>query len=541
MPGGTLPSSATQSTPWLLRYRLVLYLLLVLGSLVALPAGATLHGVPMGRVVYAWLLLAICAAPALLMQSFSSRYVLLLIFTGTYLIHFGGVDIQAMLLGEDTPPERTGFLMPAELVVLSGAVLACLGYLAGMRLVRAPDARRAPAQWPRFTILVGGVALWLAGTAAIIYFGVFVAPSKTNLSSAEGMAAMGPMLTFIVMLGHLLQPLGLLVIAYGYARFRGLFWTGLTLVIAFGQAAAAFIVDIKTLALLTGIVVIVVWTLVNNRIPKAWMAGSLVFVAVMFPMYQAYRAEITGERGLNRLQALQQIGRVIEVAWADRHKAMETEGSQQRSATLLERAYLKGNLETVIEHAGVDVPFLNGSSLVALPMAFVPRLLDPDKLTIAVGQLYTHDIMHSEDDTNISISHLGEMYWNFGWPGVVGGMTLAGLILGMVGAKTDLEAGVSLTRVMVLVATVQYLCIDFEGEIPTSYVNWMRSLAAIGLMHLMLARKSGQALPVSGGREGRDADARMLGWETAVAGAHASPAGPVSGQVRPAKYPNILH
>jgi hypothetical protein len=52
-----------------------------------------------------------------------------------------------------------------------------------------------------------------------------------------------------------------------------------------------------------------------------------------------------------------------------------------------------------------------------------------------------------------------------------------------------------MTRLMVLVATVQTMCIGFEGEIPNSYVVWMRSIAAIGLLHLLFARRRDQAAP----------------------------------------------
>jgi hypothetical protein len=114
MPGNTAPAEQQDLSWWLLRNRVTLYVLLVLGSLVALPVGASAHGVPVGRAIYAWALLALCAAPGLVLRTFNSRYVLLLIFNLTYLVHFAGVDLQAILMGEDTPPpERTGFLTPA--------------------------------------------------------------------------------------------------------------------------------------------------------------------------------------------------------------------------------------------------------------------------------------------------------------------------------------------------------------------------------------------------------------------------------------------
>ena len=117
-------------------------------------------------------------------------------------------------------------------------------------------------------------------------------------------------------------------------------------------------------------------------------------------------------------------------------------------------------------HVGADLPFLNGSSLTDLPYLFVPRLLAPDKVHVPIGQLYTHKIDKSDQDTYISVSHISEWYWNFGWPGVAFGMTLTGLMLGFVGARSSLERGVTLTRVMILVATVQSMCLGFEGRFP---------------------------------------------------------------------------
>lgn len=54
-----------------------------------------------------------------------------------------------------------------------------------------------------------------------------------------------------------------------------------------------------------------------------------------------------------------------------------------------------------------------------------------------------------------------------------------------------------MTRIMVLVVTVQTMCIGFEGEIANSYVVWMRSIAAIGLLHLLFARRLIQVAPVA--------------------------------------------
>jgi hypothetical protein len=108
---------------------------------------------------------------------------------------------------------------------------------------------------------------------------------------------------------------------------------------------------------------------------------------------------------------------------------------------------------------------------------------------VSVGALFPKVILKSDSDVYISISHLGEIYWNFGWLGILGGLPLAGLLLGFIGAKFNLERGTSLTRILVLLVSAQSLCIGFEGTIPVAYVLWLRCMAAIGLLHVVFARR----------------------------------------------------
>jgi hypothetical protein len=209
--------------------------------------------------------------------------------------------------------------------------------------------------------------------------------------------------------------------------------------------------------------------------------------------------EVTGGRGLNRAQALQQIEKVVDIVLGASEKEANSR-STERAETFVERSSSKFNIEVLFAHAGSDVAFLGGSTLVAIPMAFVPRLLAPDKEDLSVGQLFNRRLFKSNDDTYISISELGEMYWNFSWTGIVLGMSLTGLLLGIVGVKFNLERGVSLTRVLILLVTVQSLCMGFGGSMSIAYVVWLRSMAAVGLLHLVFASRRGvvtDGLPAS--------------------------------------------
>jgi O-antigen polysaccharide polymerase Wzy len=472
---------------WLTRNRTAIYAALNVFVLLAAVVGAPLHDIDFGRAVYAALLFAVCSLPLLSLTALNGRFFLLAVFMLLYFLFFGALDVQALVIGEEVHPIHDGFLAPAEVLILSGAVLLLGGYFAGVSWGNQGQDTQQPKEWPKQAILLLGIVLWVTGTAAVIYFQIFTMPDKTNASAARGFAAMGPVLTFIVMLGHLLGPLGVLILAYGYARFRGAFWLTLILMVVCTHVVVGFITDIKAEALIGGAIVILVRTLVDNRVPRAWLAGAVAFVVLAFPIFQAYRVEVAGERGLNRLQALRELPKVLEIAFSAREK-VSSGRPQQRSQTFVERSSSKWNMETLVQHAGVDTPFLGGTTLVAIPMAFVPRLLAPDKADVSVGQLFSKKILKSTEDTYISISHLGELYWNFGWGGVLIGMPLAGLVLGFVGAKSSLERRMSMTRLLVLMATVQPLCMGFGGTMPISYVIWLRSMAAIGLMHLLFSR-----------------------------------------------------
>jgi hypothetical protein len=306
-------------------------------------------------------------------------------------------------------------------------------------------------------------------------------------------------LTFAVMLGQMLQPLGLVVLAYGYAKNRTPFWLVLVLAVIVLQLVLGFVIDAKGVALLGILMVAISQTLWDGKFPKGWMTGVVAFTIVAFPVFQAARVE-RSERGLDRAQAIQRLADVLERAWNAQEKEVDP---AHRSQTFLERSSSEATLEPIFTRVGPDTPFLNGSTLVAIPFAFIPRLLLPDKEDVPVGQLYHRVFQHGEADdfTYISFSQLGELYWNFGWPGVVVGMFLTGLLLGFTGAKSSLAEVPSLTRLLVLLITIKSICFGFGGGIALSYVVWMRAVAAIGLLHLIFARQTGEvragSLPVA--------------------------------------------
>jgi hypothetical protein len=489
---GSVRSEGAMSD-WLLNYRRAIFILVSLTALIIMGTGAAAHGIASGRLVYAWLLLELCMAPVLLMRSFSGRYTLLMVFMFLYFTRFAGLDTQAILIGEAVAPPRIGFLTAAETAILLGGMLLGMGYIVTARAA-GKFTQRPPADWNVPTTLLLGLMIWIVGSAAFVTMHVFLQTEKTNLSATNALGELGQYGAFVVMVGFLLQPLGLLMLAYSYARSRTVLSTAIIVVAVGVQAAIGFVTDYKATAMSGLIIVFLVRILVDNRASKAWLGAVVAFVVFAFPVYQAYRMEVTGELGLNRLQAFNRLGQVLEIAWAARDKAQSLP-ADERPPTFIERSDLKGNIELLMEHAGVDVPFLHGATLVDIPFAFVPRILMPDKESVSAAQEFSRQIGHGGSDTYISISHLGELYWNFGWLGLLLGMPATGVFLGWVAGRFNFEHGASLTRMMIFMVTVNEQVILFEGAISPSYVVWMRSAVAIWLLHKMFARDVGQAAP----------------------------------------------
>jgi hypothetical protein len=220
-------------------------------------------------------------------------------------------------------------------------------------------------------------------------------------------------------------------------------------------------------------------------LPKAWLAAGVIFVALIYPYFTAYRTAIHGA-GIARTAVVENFTEILKKTIAAKDRVNT---GRDRAQTFLERSSVKGSVEVIVEKAGNGVAFQWGHTLSPILAAFMPKIIWSDKLRIPTGQLFNKEFHIIEgDDVYISPSHLGELYWNFGWPGVVIGMGLIGSICGWVGARFNLAEFRTVTRVLVTIITIKQLIVIFESSIADCYVVWLRSLAGIGILHLVFAR-----------------------------------------------------
>jgi hypothetical protein len=439
--------------------------------------------------LYLVLLFLISGSPVLWVKRFNDRYSLLAVFFAVYFLYYGALDLSHLLSGEAfLAPADYGILSPAELVILVGGLLAQIGYVIACR----GDERQRPElkDWPEAMLVWGGAALWMISTWLFWKFKIEVITDPTIEAEKRGLGSLSGLQLIGFLLAGYLQPLCIIILAYAQCRYRRAYMIPVLAVVLGVQMVFGFVADINGQVLIGFALVALTKLLIDGTIPKFRMLLMLIIIAVVFPVLQANRM-LRGE--VSHTKAEQNLVQTLM-------KAIETTGKANSGAdhaqSFVERMNLKPSVEMIVGRTGMDVKYQNGDTIVPLLGVFVPRLIWPEKPDVATGRLLNKEFNLSEqEETYISPSHLGELYWNYGWRGVLIGMPLIGLLLGYVGKRCDLAQGTNLTRILILVLTIQQLVLGFESAIVPQYSVWVRSLLAIGLLHWLLARRV--AAPVS--------------------------------------------
>jgi len=437
------------------------------------------------RILYLVLLFALCSAPLIDLDGLNGRYALLGIFLFSYFVMFGLSDLFALV----NPPNGGGsaaVLTATEAVILVGGFVVYLCYRLVVAVHSAATQSPVRLDWSMRAILLVGLSMWAIGTYATYHWYVYIVTGTTNEAVRRGIQSENTYVISAYILAQMMQPLGILLIAYLWRVYRPAYLWSLVLGIVMLQVVLGFIGELKGLAMLGGILVIATVVLIENRVPKLWLSLAIVYAMFVFPIFQAYRAEVSHNRGIARTTVVADLGRALELSLAAEHRVYS---GRERAQTFLERVSLLGSVQMIVEKTGISVPYQHGYTLTPILATFVPKVVWSDKPDVPTGQLVNRSFhVTDSDDVFISPSHLGELYWNFGWWGVVLGMSIIGGILGLIGCAFNLAHGRTITRVLVTVVTIKQLIAGFESSIATIYVVWLRSLVGIGILHLIFAR-----------------------------------------------------
>jgi len=476
--------------------QLAIYLALNLTCCLAMIVGAAVHGGSLAEFPYVALLLALCASPVLFFSRVNDKFAMLGIVMASYFLLFGVSDLVSPFSVATATSTFHG-LSDTETVILIGAAMLLAGFHVAVALLAANRPSAVPDDWPTYLLVPIGLLLWVAGNAGALYQSLVVFDGQSDIAIESGLAKLGSwpaLLMFFI--SNYAGPLGVIILAYWWSTRKPRGGTLLMLLLILAQAIVGWVVDRKELALAAPVAIILTRTFCIGRLPVRWIMGSLIGLALIFPVMTTKRIILTQDLGLTVKASLPH---AVELFW---RSLKETSGAKAGKygdgpITFIERSSLKPSVDLLVRNVGKSQshPFKWGSTLDPMVSTFFPRILWTDARPANSAETFNREFQISESaDTHISMSHLGEWYWNFGLIGVIVGMAAVGATCGMVAVKCDLSTGTSLTRVLIIYVTLYELAVLGEGQMSVQYVVWARSLVVIGLLHAILARPRGRRL-----------------------------------------------
>ena len=457
--------------------------------LVALLIGAAAGGGSLTELLYIMLLFAICASTIPFVGALNGAYAVLAVAMAHYFIEFGVLDAVHMFSAPQSASIRTSILSAGEIIVLVAAVLKILGFHA---VVRWPLGKRAAGiakDWPPLTLLLIGLGTWAASSGLDLYEALYLQVDNSDVAVAAKYAKLGALGTDAALLVHYMGPLGVMILAYWWSVWQKRGSAMLMIFVMLVQFVVGWIIDTKEIAIGAPIIMLLTRFIVAGRVPARWGVTIALSVLLVFPIMTAKRIIVTEGMHLTRAQALARAPEILMRAISEQDIVRKGGRYAQKSQSFLERATDKAAVEMFAEHVGRDKPFKMGATLDQVLYVFVPRILWSDKPGENSAETFNRDFHLSEDpDTHISPTHMGELYWNFGYPGVVVGMLVFGALLGYVSGRFDPSVETSITRVLVIMVTLYNTVVGGGGQIEISYVMWPRLLVMIWILHLIFSR-----------------------------------------------------
>lgn len=344
-------------------------------------------------------------------------FVLLLVAVGVtakaFYVVLGPADRVRFLLLRKEPE----VLLPAALIVSVALLCLVLGYLAGNVRWRIPGAghlRQEDVDVRRFVGVVG--ALTVAGVYAFVVFASRFEVALDGLAalSSKRLVLFKESQSFLVH-GYLrwgallLETAFYLVFCRWAASGRRLRSGAGLVVVLFGLAAAAFpfFVSSRQGVMFLIIRVALIWLYLRGEpAPRKAMAVAAVSL-VLFGSMLALRR---GKSDLGGIQREAGVQGLLETTVGGRHFLDLTKTAH------------------IIEAVPREVDYQYGRTLVTWLVAPIPRVLWPGKPRIGAGGDLT-GIFGTVWTSGVPPGIVGELYLNFGLPGVLVGMLAIGLLL----------------------------------------------------------------------------------------------------------------
>ena len=307
-------------------------------------------------------------------------------------------------------------IVNAQLVTLTGFAMLLIGFYSPFGRLSATVFPKPTREWPpqaalfvAFVILAVGWLTFVSGQLGLI-------PSRLG-SGAMGALADG-------------SYLGIALLTLTWIRHRrreALLLLAMVIPLAMG---VNFFTGSKLRFLSPALMIALAYIVTERRLRTSWIVVSLAVMVVIFPISNFYRYAIHMDNRPTIGVFLQNPGRVINQLtqfgegihdWGDYF----TSGIKSTGA----RLDSLGTLAIIVKDTPERVPYQGGWSIGYIALSYIPRIIWADKPGLTIGE-WVSQTYGSRDDlhTDVGPTWMGELYFNWGYIGVVFGMFAMGML-----------------------------------------------------------------------------------------------------------------
>lgn len=403
-------------------------------------------------------------------------------------VRFGVAPVVNFVEPKSLSPDFVGdygFLITALAYVTAGMLAFWAGCSLALRKSEtgAPEAARKPAgQGPaEGSILVWAAAIYAAVFAAKLYLlhshlfsyvGSWQA-YNANLSQLQVLSTVaslggGAALT-LVTIERYFHPADMAA--------RKLFWAIFLMECAWGVASG-----MKADALQPLVIVAMVSSLIERKFKKGWVAVALLGLIAIYPFTNNYRHVVLKEGGLSS---------VAGVASAATKALTETQQDQRGASGWVQNGWTlsvkRVDMLTsfgLVLWLGKKVDALRGEERwwMVPYYPFIPRFMWHSKPVLDKGRRFSVAI-GSTDTSSMAITYPGDLFANYGLPGVLAGMFLLGVV---VQALTNTITGVPDKRRLFIYAAMFISVSHLETDSFSYLTSLIKNLVMLSIIAFVI-------------------------------------------------------
>jgi hypothetical protein len=364
----------------------------------------------------------------------------------------------------------------SDWVVLVGAATFLAGYFFLFKFTERRTSQFLAYEWRRSTIFTIGVILWLIGITLSIAYDMTVTPAYLPTSILGLPVGIASNLRLLAQLGSIM----LIYLALQGSTNR-MAW-GILLAVICVEFIFGFLANSKETSFRTPVLLLLGSYFLHGRLNKTLLSIIILAFIPYLLFFNAYRLNVLQEQNQSQRQVLERLDDNLDTVLINT-KSQTNIASSSLNA-LIQRVNGKVYVDIIV--AGLEsgsVSRLNGESLVWFLSSFVPRALWQGKPEISLGRRFNLEFdLSASRYTYVPTTQLGELYWNFGFPGVVVGMFALGMILGYLSSLLSESKRITICRFLTLLMATYLLAIRFESNIALQYSSFVRVLLLIGLI-----------------------------------------------------------